>query len=194
MNSNRKTEERRKHIGVEIILGVLLIVAMIQDWKTYRISNFVILIGGIAGIIWNMSEFGFEGIVHWGIGTGIIGALLIPFSVLRMFGAGDVKLAMVISGFYGWKSTLQILFVALCIGAVISLWKMQKHHNLVCRLQVLANYIMQIKMEKRIRKYGTGSEKQLAETKIPFAIPMGLAFFSLCICKIFSHTIYSGIL
>lgn len=174
----QKTEERRKCIGVEMILGILFVLAMIQDWHTYRISNSIILIGGIVGCIWNVSKFGIAGIVHWGIGIGVIGVLFIPLFILRMFGAGDVKLAMVISGFYGWKSTLQILFIALCIGAIISLWKMCKHHNLFCRLQVLANYMFQIKQEKRIRKYGSALEKQSMETKIPFAIPIGLAFFT----------------
>lgn len=101
---------------------------------------------------------------------------MFPFSMLRMFGAGDVKLVMVIGSLFGVAFTIKYLVAAFVIGAAISLGKMLKHQNLGVRLQYLANYFYVICTTKRLVKYGQGTLQQQEESVIHFAIPMGLAF------------------
>lgn len=118
--------------------------------------------------------YGSQGLRDFLVGAGICFLLMFPFSLLRMFGAGDVKLLMVVGSLYGISFTMEYLFVAFIIGAGISLCKMRKHQNLGFRLQYLANYFSFIWTKKKLIRYQDDTMQE--ESGIHFAIPMGLAF------------------
>lgn len=170
-------KERRSSIGVIIFNGILLLIAMWYDWKCYRIPNRLILIGLGVSFLYQSFFYRGEGIETWFLGIGISFLILFPFSLVRMIGAGDVKLAMVIGGFWGYTITIKILCIAFIIGAVISLGKMLWHRNLFYRLQYLANYTCMVIATRKITKY-MEAEQIDKKNVIHFAIPMAAAFFA----------------
>ena len=89
-----------RSIEVYGIVGVLLMIALGYDLKTYRVPNWLIVVGCILGISCRTLAGGLEGSLEWMVGVGAIGILFIPFALLHMFGAGDVKLFMVTGGFF----------------------------------------------------------------------------------------------
>lgn len=168
--------ERRLSIGVILLNGILLLIAMWYDWKCYRIPNQLILVGLVVSFLYQCFCYKEEGIETWLWGIGISFFILFPFSLVRMIGAGDVKLAMVIGGFWGHTVTIKILCIAFIIGAVISLGKMLWHRNLFYRLQYLANYTFMVIARRKIIKYMEAKEID-EKIVIHFAIPMAIAFF-----------------
>lgn len=173
-------EERRLFIGVVLFNGILLLIAMWYDWKCYRIPNQLIWVGLGVSFLYQSLYYKGEGIETWLLGIVVSFIILFPFSLVRMIGAGDVKLAMVIGGFWGYIITIKILCIAFIIGAVISLGKMLWHRNLFYRLQYLANYTFMVIARRKIMKY-IETEEIDKKTVIHFAIPMAIAFFAVAI-------------
>ena len=138
-------------------------------------------IGLTAGFFYQIIVNGSHGVLSFLTGAFVCFLIMFPLSMLRMFGAGDVKLVMVIGSFYGVSLTIKFLVVAFIMGAAISLGKMLKHQNLGVRLQYLANYFYVICTTKRLVKYGQDRIEEQEESVIHFAIPLGLAFLYMVI-------------
>lgn len=175
MFPNEKEKGRCRLNGIGIFTGILMVLAAWFDWRSYRIPNWLIGIGLSGGLVFQISQHGVQGVAWWLTEVCGICILVLPFCALGMFGAGDGKLAMVVGGIHGCRFTLKFLFISLLIGAVFSLWKMHRHHNLKYRLQYLANYIFLIWTKKQLVAYQK-KEEVTKEQVIPFAVPMVLAF------------------
>lgn len=121
-------------IASNLTLYLLLTVAVFQDFKTFKISNRLILIGLVLGLGFRLIRGGPVGVLH-GIPT-----ILFPIFILYLFylmgvlGAGDIKLFSLIGGFINLKELTGCMMWAFMIGAIISLGKMLKDRTLFNRL------------------------------------------------------------
>lgn len=158
-----------------IYLGIILGIAMWYDLISYRVPNWLIVVGLVSGLTWQISLHGAKGLVIWFADVGLIWLVMVPFSVLRMFGAGDVKLFMVIGGFLGTSFTIQYAVVALFVGAIFSIGKMLWHRNLLNRLRYLASYLFIIFVGRRWMKYELDASSEEGAV-IPFAVPMAVSY------------------
>lgn len=138
-----------------LLLLPFLAAAVWYDWREKRIPNRVIESGLAVGL----AAAAAEGFAAAGAGAGSSGAawaLLLGLLrilatvlltgglyVLRMVGAGDIKLMAMIMGCLGlWRGGLGIL-MGLCLGAVWSLFKLVSSGTLVPRLLYFVDYIRQ---------------------------------------------------
>lgn len=176
-------------VGVFMYVGIILIIAMWHDIISYRVPNRLIVAGLVSGLVWQTLSHGAEGMLIWFGSVGILWLLMVPFSLLRMFGAGDVKLFMVIGGFFGTSFTIQYAVISLFVGAIFSIGKMLLHRNLLDRLRYLASYLYIIFAGKTWMKYELDPSKE-KEAVIPFAVPMTVAYVmaACCYCKPMSFT------
>ena len=97
-----------------VCLMLLLMTAAVIDYRTFRIPNWLTFFGTTIGLIVNtimptMLHQGF-----WWAATGLlIGfAVALPLYLLRVMGAGDVKLIAMIGAFLGASGTF---YAVLCI-------------------------------------------------------------------------------
>ena len=117
---------------------------------------------------------GLSGIFPWLIGIIIPFILCYVFFRARMMGAGDSKLLSVVGSFVGVSLLLQILFVALCIGAVMAVIKMAVCHNVVRRFQRLFQYVSRCMQNRRLEAYYDW-EQEGNEGVIPLSVAISVA-------------------
>lgn len=117
-------------------MALLLLVAVRQDMRSYRIPNSVVFWGAGLGLLLNtvMPEgFGFANTLPGGV--GILDALaglaiglvaLLPMYMLRAMGAGDVKLMAMVGAFLGSDDVVAAILATFIAGGVLSIvyaWK-----------------------------------------------------------------------
>jgi prepilin peptidase CpaA len=105
-------------------LLLLLLAAAWSDIRSRRIPNILVFPGAIAGVLLHVllpQEAGGLGILGSlaGWGTGL--ALLLPLYLLRIMGAGDVKLMAMTGAFLGAQATVGALLCVLLAGGVLAL-------------------------------------------------------------------------
>lgn len=102
------------------VLILLLVTAAVIDWRTFRIPNWLTLAGMAWGLIYNATHATSVGaglaVAAAGLAAGLL--LLLPFWVLRVMGAGDVKLMAAIGAFVGFPGVLHAILWSFVIGGV----------------------------------------------------------------------------
>ncbi len=134
------------------MLSVLL-AAAVSDIRTGRISNQLIFAGLSFGIIfrvWNMGAFGIAVfIIH-------ITIPVILFSVLflmRVLGAGDIKLFSVISSVCTYQQLFYCIVASFLAGAVLALLKTGGFKKLRVRILYFTLYVTDVIRERKIIPY-----------------------------------------
>lgn len=105
-------------------LLLLLLAAAWSDIRSRRIPNILVFPGAIIGVLLHAllpQETGGLGVLGSlaGLGTGL--ALLLPLYLLRVMGAGDVKLMAMTGAFLGTQETVGALLCVLLAGGVLAL-------------------------------------------------------------------------
>lgn len=118
----------------EAVLLALLATASVIDWRTYRVPNWLTAGGMAFGLIFNTAAHGFMGGLLpalAGLAAGL--ALLLPLYVLRVMGAGDVKLMAMVGAFLGISQiAYAVLFTLIAGGAAALLFAL--YHRTTRRL------------------------------------------------------------
>lgn len=134
----------------DFVLLFFLSVCALSDLKTGKIPNVLVLLGiasfGLAVFIRGPSS---------GYGGGETGAVFIlffvrilftagvffPLFLLRMMGAGDIKVMAVTAGYMGMDRGFRIIFYGLAAAAARSLIYMLRKRILLNRIRYFLNYI-----------------------------------------------------
>lgn len=116
-----------------IILPVL-IAAVIMDFKSFKISNRLILAGLGLGLLLHL-PYTVEGFfsVLWNISFPVISLYL--FYLVGALGAGDVKLFSVIGAFVNFKTLVMSIAMAMVVGAVVSFVRMLRNGQFFAQLK-----------------------------------------------------------
>ena len=105
------------------VLFVLLLVASISDYCTYKIPNCLTAGGIFFALIYNTAvpfyrDHGFL----WALGGMVIGFLvMLPCYVIRVMGAGDVKLMAMVGAFLGVSDAISAILYSLIVGGVAAI-------------------------------------------------------------------------
>ncbi|MDP9600982.1 prepilin peptidase CpaA [Variovorax sp. YR750] len=106
-----------------VALLALLAVAAVSDWRFYRIPNWLTFGGALFALVYGTlaartpmagaaSAFG-------GLGVGF--AAMVPFYVIGVMGAGDVKLMAMSGAFIGPEQTLMAVLFTFIAGGVAAM-------------------------------------------------------------------------
>lgn len=101
-------------------LAAMLVVTAWHDAAAQRIPNWAVLSGSVIalGLSVPPGGIGFGSAVA-GLATGF--AVLLPFYLMRVMGAGDVKLLAAVGAFVGFPGVLSLVLFTFLAGGVISL-------------------------------------------------------------------------
>lgn len=104
------------------LIGLLLVAAVI-DWRTMRIPNWLTLAGMAWGLLYNATHDTSiaAGLAYsaGGLVTGL--ALLLPLWLLRVMGAGDVKLMAAVGAVVGVPGVLHAVLWSFIVGGVAAI-------------------------------------------------------------------------
>lgn len=162
------------HLLIINILLTLLLVAAWQDYRSYHISNSLVFSGALLGVLLNTFlpvGIGFtESLMGWGIGL----LLLLPLYLLRMMGAGDVKLMAMIGAFVGPNDILGVLLSTLIAGGVLALvvsWRLGMLGRLMENLTRFFMLTLSVNKSKSLKGNLSMPEKDPDSVgKLPYAI------------------------
>lgn len=144
----------------DICLILLLGGATYMDIRYRKIYNFWILLWGILGV-WIL---GFHFLIPVGMSIGVLFILFI----LRMMGAGDIKLVSLLFAYLGFTSGLQVLFISFGLSSVYAFYILYSKKILYTRLKYFMDYLRLSVNTKSIVKY-YDIQKDGAKISIPMA-------------------------
>jgi prepilin peptidase CpaA len=104
-------------LGAALILFVLCVA--IIDWRTHRIPNLLCASAAIVGLSSQLWIHGEAGLLSALGGAAVGFAMLLPFYVLRAFGAGDVKAMATVGIFLDMRTTMLAVGMTLIAGALL---------------------------------------------------------------------------
>lgn len=112
---------------------------MIQDIRSFKIKNITILVGIVIGVLFLLTQKDFSSLLNYFGGMIVPILILFPLFMLRMFGAGDVKLLSVVGLFLGTQAAIYIIVSSIVVGGILSIIKLVQNRNIKQR----ANYFIQ---------------------------------------------------
>lgn len=100
---------------VNVCLSIFVIAAALRDGATHRIPNPLVLAGAATGVGLQSYYGGLPGLLESleGLAVGLV--IMLPFYIIRVMGAGDVKLMAAVGAFLGPTG---VLGATLCSGIV----------------------------------------------------------------------------
>ena len=107
-----------------IMVVVFVAVAAIYDLRTHRIPNWLVLGGALTCIAAQLIQpmllvdFGITGALE-GIAVGL--AILLPFYIIRVVGAGDVKLLAMVGAYLGPWGVVAAALLSFIAGGLLAL-------------------------------------------------------------------------
>lgn len=155
------------------VLFMLLVLASVSDYRSYKIPNLLTAGGIIFALIYNTvvpfyRDHGFL----WALGGMMVGFLLfLPCYALRMMGAGDVKLMAMVGAFLGVTDALHATlysFIAGGVGALI----FAVYRNSLARMLVNVKGVAQMMMMSAVG--GFKPDLQIAPGKSVGKLPYGI--------------------
>lgn len=158
---------------------LLLLLSALADLRTDRIPNGFLLLGGLCGIIGSL----ISGRTLTGVLISMLLAflLLYPLYKIGAFGAGDVKLFVLIGSFQNIREVTAVMAGAFVIGAGFSLVKLAVERNGRERLRYFLSYMLEVCRTRHWKIYGEDFKQDYhtyCKNKIHFAVP--ILFSAVC--------------
>lgn len=173
------------------ILCFLLLIACYQDTYKNRITNSLTLTGALIGVLLTIFFSGdidfIASIAGWCIGL----MLFLPFYLLRLMGAGDVKLLAMVGSFVGANDIFYVFIHSLIAGGLLALIFGLHQRQMKQLLSNAAVFFMSI-LHGNKKKYLIEKDSVLKSTdtsigEMPYALAItcGTVFF--VISKFYWH-------
>ena len=160
-----------------VVLFCLLVSAAIIDVRSHRIPNRLVLAGLAFGLVYSafVPFWGKHGFL-WSLGGAAIGfGVLFPFWLLRLMGAGDVKLMAAVGSLLGLQAIPMALLVSLATSSVFAIafslhkGKLREMLSNVGRMLRVGSIAMAMGAPVSMAQSGWESVG-----KLPFALPIAV--------------------
>lgn len=174
------------HLPVLTLAGVrtgalvmLLIAAAAIDVRTLRIPNWLTMGGAVTGLVlgaavpwqWLGPVWALQGLLWSLAGLAVALAILLPLRMLRVMGAGDVKLAAMVGAFLGVQQIVQALLCVFIAGGVLAL-VFALRHRMLRQVVVHMNELVQSMSVAAFVgvRGGTSVSQHWAAVRLPYGV------------------------
>ena len=118
-------------LAAAVLFISLLLAACWSDVASRRVPNALVLLLAVGGIVYSISAGGWIDGLASGLGGLILGLLIwLPSWLVRLLGAGDVKLFAAAGAWLGPRSTLEAAVWAGLIGGLLSIVYLLRHRGI----------------------------------------------------------------
>lgn len=117
--------------GSTLLLLLILVVAVLKDWKHHRIPNWLTYGVLLSGLILQYLFLNAAGVVEGLKGAGVGLVVLLPFYLTGGMGAGDVKMMAAVGSFIGPMAAFSSACFALVAGGCVALFLIIRSGQLV---------------------------------------------------------------
>lgn len=150
------------------VLVLLLFLTVNSDMRYFRIKNLHIICGLSAGFVLNLLSDGLQGLVSSFLAAMIPIFILLLLFVMRMMGAGDIKLYSAIGSIMGPEFIIYTLGFSFLFGGVLAITIMLFRGSIRARLHHLALYLKILFLTRNFTPY-TGFYDKSDGSKFHFA-------------------------
>ena len=160
------------HFLIVTPLIALLSAAAWHDVRSFRIPNAITVPGVLIGIALNTflpSGLGFTPALY-GFALGLFG--LLPLYLLRIWGAGDVKLMAVVGAFLGPAGLWGSLLASLLIGGIAALFVACHRRSGKLLFENLRWMLYQMHFNVQLRTVKAADAPSESAGKIAYALPI----------------------
>ena len=158
---------------------VILFGGACYDMKEHRVPNWWVLSALLCGLGLGLltAEKGQEAsaVLRYIARLGAVVAVMFPIFILRVMGAGDIKMMAVITGCLGFPEGMKAILCGFVIGAVLALVKMLIQRTLFKRLNYLTAYFRRLFLTKEIVPYYV-ARRDGNQAVIPFTACLFLGY------------------
>ena len=158
-----------------VVIAPLIIAAMISDAKRCKLPNRIVVCIALLALTLHILIAGLDGLISAGLGMIIGFCALLPFYLIGMLGAGDIKFLGALGAFLGYQWILQataagVLLAGLCALIIIL---RQKREMAAERWALISAKVASLRMLTS----DVASYKALAAThkSLPYGVYLGLA-------------------
>lgn len=157
-----------------LTLYAILIVAVVQDITSMRISNRLIIMGLFLSMAFGIVLGGMPRIIQVLLNISIPVIMLYLFYLIGVLGAGDIKLFSVIGGFTNLKTLTDCVLAAFVAGAVIAVLKMLYMRNL--RISLLKHRFLRELFSGKFSSYRNGWVQEQNLMHFSVAVLLGMLY------------------
>lgn len=126
-------------------LLIITLLAVFHDLKSYKIKNYIIIIGITTGLSFNFIEVGFQGMYYYLFAIILPVIVLFPLFLIKGLGAGDIKLFSVVGSFLGISHCFKVIIFSFLVGGFLSLIYLIKTKGFSKRFNYLISYVSRMK-------------------------------------------------
>lgn len=144
---------------LRIILFVLLVICFITDVRKNKIYNLVLLPFILLGLVLNFVFYGTSSGISSMLGGIVPIVLFAPFFIMRMFGAGDIKLFSTIGFLMGLRFCLNNIIYSFIAALFISLIIIMVRKNFFKRIRYFFQFFLNIILTQNVSEYEKGNGK-----------------------------------
>lgn len=164
------------HFNYIVCVGIASM-ATLSDVKLGKINNHLVFTAFAFGQLWGLYKNGYIGLLD-SVSGGLLPLLLFPFFLMRMLGAGDIKLLMALGAWLGFENCSRLMVLSILWGGVMAMVVMTVHKNFAMRFKKLWVYMKACILGCRLLPYRDFSRMERGSA-LPFALAVLLGLVNL---------------
>jgi prepilin peptidase CpaA len=156
-----------------VAAATLALAAGYTDWRSRRIPNWLTVPGLLAGLTANALAAGWPGTKDSLLGAGLGLALLLPFVVIRVLGAGDWKLVGALGACLGLHHLPTVLLAAVLVNGAVAIAMIIRKRRVI---QTMRNFAHMLAAVFSLHLPGPALTLDNPEAvKVPFGVAVAVA-------------------
>lgn len=167
-------------------MSAMLVLAIWHDLAQRRIPNQLVLFGSLAALVLAMTPAG----MGWAAslsGGAVCFAIFLGLHLLRMVGAGDVKLMGAVGLFQGASGSLSLCVTIMLAGGLLSIAWAAWHSQLMASCRNLAGGVAMVFSRISGSPSTAGGSLQISSQKVPYALAIGLGTAVHVVMRLWAH-------